>query len=275
LIAAGPRRRVGVFFVLLLAITLLITTQVRTPDRRHIGWLGEAVMGVLAPVQAGMASIAETGTRWWSALNEIGQLRVDNARLRLEVERYKRELSAAQESTAENERLRRLLGFAPQANRPTVAARVISRDPSRWFTTLTVDRGLRSGLRPNDVVVTAQGLIGRLMEVYPGAARVLLISDPRSAIGVLVQRTREAAVAEGAGQPTLRLKYLSREVEVRPGDIIVTSGLGGTVPRGLRLGTVRAVVRPTGSLFQEADVVPDATLARLEEVLVLRSGPDR
>jgi len=272
LIAAGRRRRIGVFFVLLFTITLLITLQVRSPGRRQVGWVGDAVAAALTQLQVGLAHVADTGWRWWSALNEIGQLRVENARLRLQIERQRRELAVGEESTAENKRLRRLLAFQPRANRPTVAARVVSRDPSRWFTTLTIDRGARAGLRTNDVVVTAEGLVGRLMEVYPGAARVLLVSDPRSAIGVLVQRTREASVAEGLGQPTLRLKYLSREVETKPGDVIVTSGLGGSVPRGVRLGTVRAVMRPAGALFQEAEVAPDATLARLEEVLVLLSG---
>ncbi|MER3461324.1 MAG: rod shape-determining protein MreC, partial [candidate division GAL15 bacterium] len=94
-------------------------------------------------------------------------------------------------------RLRRLVGFRPPPSYATVAARVVTRDPSRWYTTLTVDRGSRDGLSRDDPVVTADGLVGRVFEVYPTAARVLLVTDPRSAVGVLVQSTREAGVVEG------------------------------------------------------------------------------
>ncbi|MDR5684107.1 MAG: rod shape-determining protein MreC [Armatimonadota bacterium] len=269
MIATGSRRTVGVLLVLLLAVIVTLTGQVRSTDRRQVGPLGHLLLSWLTPVQLGMNHAADTVIGWWRGLNEIGQLRLENARLRAEVERLTRDVATLQEAAAENARLRRLVEFRAQTAVSTVAARVAMRDPSRWFTTMTIDRGARDGVRTRDAVVTADGLVGRVMEVYPTAARVLLISDPRSAVGVLVQSTRDAGVVEGQGRDVLRLRYVSRESSLRPGDVLITSGLGGVFPRGIRVGTVRAVLRPPGALFQEAEVVPAATVGRLEEVLVI------
>jgi rod shape-determining protein MreC len=112
--------------------------------------------------------------------------------------------------------------------------------------------------------------------VYPTTARVLLATDPRSAVGVLVQSTRDAGVVEGNATERLRLRYLSRSSPLREGDVLVTSGLGGLFPRGIPVGVVRKVIRQAGALFQEAEVEPATDLSRLEEVLVMvRAGNGR
>jgi|DewCreStandDraft_2_1066082.scaffolds.fasta_scaffold01655_17 rod shape-determining protein MreC len=272
MIAAGSRRRAGLLAFLLVAAGALLTLQVRAPERRDVGGLGRLVLGALVPFQAALSQAADAVVGSWRALNEIGQLRTENARLRAEVERLRRELAQLAEASAEVERLRRLLAFRPSVPSATVAARVVTRDPSRWYTTLTVDRGARDGLRKNDPVVTADGLVGRVLEVYPTAARVLLVTDPRSSVGVLVRTSREAGLVEGQGTEVLRLRYLSRSAVLREGDVLVSSGLGGVFPRGLVVGTVVSVSRPVGALFQEAQVRPAADLSRLEEVLVIVSG---
>lgn len=269
MIAIGSRRTVGVLLVLLLAVTVTLTGQLGSADRRHVGAIGQTLLSWLVPLQVGMAHASDRVVGWWQALNEIGHLRLENAQLRSEVERLTREVALLQEAQAENARLRGLVEFRAQLDLRTIAARVAMRDPSRWFTTMTIDRGAREGVRVRDPVVTADGLVGRVMEVYPTASRVLLISDPRSAVGVLVQSTRDAGIVEGQGQAALLLRYVSRESTLQPGDVLVTSGLGGVFPRGLRVGTVVTVSSPAGALFQEATVSPAATLARLEEVLVI------
>lgn len=276
MILASSRKRVGLLVALLLLATSLLTVQLRSPERRSVGVVGRLVLSVLLPAQVLLGRAADAATGLWRALNEIGQLRTENARLRAEVERLRRELAQLQESSAEVHRLRRLLGFQPPPAYATVAARVVSRDPSRWYTTLTVDRGARDGVSRNDPVVTAEGLVGRVFEVYPTACRVLLITDPRSSVGVVVQSSRDAGVVQGTSTGRLRLRYLSRTSPLVEGDVLVTSGLGGIFPRGLRVGAVRIVVRTAGALFQEAEVEPSTDLARLEEVLVMvRATPGR
>ena len=263
------RRRIAIFLVLVLFTLVLLSSQTRTADRREVGAVGTAILTVLLPVQAGMVRLADGIGQVWERFTEIGRLRVENARLRAQVDGLNREVAGLREAAAAAERLERLLQLRAQVNYHGVAARVIGRDPSRWFSTLVIDRGSRDGLARNAPVVTPDGVVGRVIEVTPFASRVLLIADARSAVGVLVQDSRDAAVVEGRGMERLHLKYLSRAARVEAGDLLVTSGLGGVFPRGLVVGRIISVVREEGALLQEAEVEPAAQLGRLEELLVL------
>jgi len=266
------RGRLVLFVVLCVVALAVLTGQIRTPDQRRIGWAGLAVEVALAPLTAGATQVGSTLAGAWTALHEIGSLRSENARLAAEVAALRQENAAMRPAAQENERLRALLGFKDQQLRQTVAARVIGRDPSVWFSTVLVDRGTRAGVRRNDAAVTADGVVGHVIETGPAWARVLLLLDPRSAVGVVVERSREPGVAEGGGQAALRIRYLARDADVRPGDQIVTSGLGEIYPKNLVVGTVLGVTGGVGGMFQEADVHPSADLAHLEELLIVIRG---
>jgi len=263
------RRRLVLFLVLCVAALAVLTAQLRTPDQRRIGWAGLAVEVALAPVTAAASHVGSGFAGAWSALHEIGTLRTENARLAAEVAALRQENAGLQPAAQENDRLRALLGFKQQQPFQTVAARVIGRDPSVWFSTVLVDRGTRAGVRRNDAAVTADGLVGHVIEAGPGWSRVLLLLDPRSAVGVVVARSREAGVAEGQSQATLRIQYLARDADVQPGDQIVTSGLGEIYPKNLVVGTVTGVSRSGADMFQEAVVRPSADLDHLEELLII------
>ena len=269
--AFGRRRRFVLFVVLCILSLGVLTDQVRAPDKRRAGWLGIAVEAVLAPVSAGLSRVSDEVGAAWALLTEIGTLRTENTRLRADVARLREENARLQEAAKEAPRLRSLLAFKEQPYH-TVSARIIGRDPSHWFNTLLVDRGPADGIRRNDPAVTSEGLVGHVIETEGAWARVLLILDPRSAVGVFVGKSRDAGVAEGQGQPVLHVKYLSRDAAIRPGDKVVTAGLGEIYPRGLPVGTVVGVTRTEGDLFQEALVRPDADLGHLEEMLILVSG---
>ncbi len=271
LIAA--RRRVVVFVTLFLFVVALLTIQVRSSDRRQVGVLGTAVLTVLMPIQEGMVRIVDAAGRMWALYTEIGRLRVENARLRTQVDTMAQEMNRLREQAQAAQRLERLLQFRGQTIYRTIAARVITRDPTAWFDTMVVDRGARDGVARNAPVVTTDGVIGRVIEVTPTTSRVLLIADSRSALGVLVQRSREAGVIEGRGGMVLHLKYLSRTAPVQVGDVAVTSGLGGVFPRGLVVGRITRVIKEEGALLQEAEVQPTALLDRVEEVLLLLPQP--
>jgi len=263
------RRRIAIFLVLFLFVLVLLSSQTRTADRRQVGPVGTALLTALMPLQAGMFRVADAASGVWDTFAEIGRLRVENARLRTQVENLNREVAELREQASSAERLERLLEFRRQLSYQATAARVIGRDASRWFTTLVVDRGSRDGVRRNAPVVTPEGVVGRVIEVTPMASRVLLISDSRSAVGVLIQQSRDAGVVEGVGGARLHLKYLSRAARINEGDLVVTSGLGGVFPRGLVVGRIANVIREEGELLQEAEVEPAAQLDRLEEMLIL------
>jgi len=272
--SSTARRRRFVLLVLLGVLALgVLTGQVRTPDDRRIGWLGAALETVLTPGAAVLARASGAIEQSWAFLQEIGRLRTENARLRAENARLREENARLGAAAQESGRLRALLGFKEQQPYRTVAARVVGRDPSHWFSTILVDRGSADGIARNDPVVTSDGLVGHVIETGGAWSRVLLILDPRSAVGVLVERSREAGVAGGQGGAALRVTYLSRDAEVHPGDRVITSGLGQIYPPGLVVGTITGVTRAAGGLFQEATLRPAADLDHLEDVLVIIRGP--
>jgi rod shape-determining protein MreC len=264
------RRRL-VLFILLGSLALgVLTGQVRSADRRGIGRMGVVVEGALAPAARGLSRMSEALAHSWSLLREIGTLRQENARLAAEVARLRQENAQLRGAAQESAQLRALLAFKREHTYRSVSARVIGRDPSHWFSTVLVDRGAADGVQRNDPVVTSDGLVGHVIETGGTWARVLLILDPRSAVGVAVERSREAGVTQGQGTAVVRVKYLSRDADVQPGDQVISSGLGQIYPRGLPVGTVTRVNRPTGqTLFQEALVKPAAGLNHLEDVLIL------
>jgi rod shape-determining protein MreC len=263
------KRSVIVPGILVVAAFALLTSQARLPERRAVGPFGSWVLGIMGPVQSALGRAGDAVTRTWRLYTEIGRLRVENRRLREDVERLSEQVTRLREQAQATQRLERLLAFREQHPGRAVGARVIGRDSTRWFAVIVLDRGSSDGIRRNAPVVTGEGLIGRVITVTPTTSQVLLITDPRSALGVVLQRSREAAVVEGQGHGELRLKYVARSREITVGELVVTSGLSGVFPRGLPVGSVTRVVHEQGALYQEATVRPSASIDQLEEVLIL------
>lgn len=262
--------------VLAAAALALLTFQVRLPERRALGPVGSLLLAWLGPAQGLLSRAGDAGTRFWRLYTEIGRLRIENRRLREEVERLSEETVRLREQAQATQRLERLLEFRRQVPGRAIGARVIGRGGAQWFAVILVDRGARDGVRKNDTVLGSGGLVGRILAVTHSTAQVLLITDPRSSVGVVLQQSRESGVVEGLDGPLLRVKYLSRAREIAVGEAVITSGQAGVFPRGLPVGTIESLVREQGALYQEATVRPAATLTHVEEVLILvgsSSGP--
>lgn len=265
------RRRLVVWGLLCVIALLILTAQMRAPDGRRIGWLGTALEAVLAPPAVALAKVSGVFADAWGFISEIGTLRTKNQRLSAEVARLREENARLRPDAQENTRLRALLGFKQQLPYRSLAARIVGRDPSQWFSTVLVDRGASEGVVRDDPVITSDGVVGHVIETAGSWARVLLVADPRSAVSVVLERSREVGVVVGQGQHNLKVTYLSGEADVKAGDLILTSGLGPIYPKGLPVGTVVSVSRTT--MFQEAVVRPTSDLGHLEDVLiVLRAG---
>jgi rod shape-determining protein MreC len=180
---------------------------------------------------------------------------------------------------AENRRLTALLGLTPLPGFETVAARVWARESSGGFHSITIRRGAKDGVRQADPVVVLEGgramVLGQVAEVFPETARILLLTDPSSAVSATVPRTGEQGAVEGYKSSSLLLNYLYSDTAVRPGDEVVTAGLGEVFPTGLLLGTVEAVEANSSETFRRALVRPAARAGRVSEVLVLRKIAER
>jgi rod shape-determining protein MreC len=235
------------------------------------GLLEMGVATVMAPLQSGAASVFS----WFGGIGGFlpgAGLRHENEALRQEVERLRREVQESREQVAATVRLERLLDFRTRTAFTMTAARVIGRDASGLYRTVLIDRGSGDGVANQQAVLAPDGVVGRVIKVFPRSALVLLITDRSSGIDAVVQRTRDPGVVQGGGAGGCVLKYLDRSAEVEVGDYVVTSGMGGRFPKGVLIGRVSGI-NEGGELFRSVDVRPSAGLDRLEEVWVVTAPP--
>jgi rod shape-determining protein MreC len=173
------------------------------------------------------------------------------------------------ETELSNQRLRELLRFQKIMVETVMPAEVIGHDPSSWFKSIIIDKGIGDGIKKGLAVVVPEGIAGQVIEVSEGYSKVLLIIDQNNAVDTLVQRTRARGIVTGGSTDLCILKYVLRKDDVKVGDILISSGLDGVFPKGLRVGSVSGVVRRNSGIFQEVTVTPFADFEKLEEVLVV------
>jgi rod shape-determining protein MreC len=179
-------------------------------------------------------------------------------------------LNARREAEAENARLKAILNYTEQTVDQEIVARVIGLNPTAQFQSIRINRGENHGVRPGMPVLTPDGVVGQVVRSVGSSADVMLLTDPSSRLGAVLQRTRVRATVTGLGDGRrLSLSLVRREEDAKDGDQVVTSGTDGIFPPGLHIGTVRDVGRPTVGMFLSATVTPSVDLARLEEVLVI------
>ncbi|MBF8256404.1 MAG: rod shape-determining protein MreC [Anaerolineales bacterium] len=201
---------------------------------------------------------------------DLATLRAENLRLEAEVARLERELIAVREQAAEAEVLAGLLGYA--RTRPEsryVAARVIGQDISPFIRSVWIDRGSDGGLQQGMPVVTERGLVGRVAEVYSTIARIQLITDPQSSVNVRLQTSRADGALQAQLNGELWVDAIDQSASVTPGELVLTSGLGGAFPSDIPVGQILTVRKRDYELFQQAVLQPSADLENLLVVLVI------
>lgn len=197
-------------------------------------------------------------------------LRARNAQLEARVAQLEAQLVDYQEVQAENRVLSALLDYARQAPEYRyVTADVIGRDESPFLQFIILNKGSSAGLAADMPVLTDHGLIGQIVEVTATAAKVLLITDPTSAVNARIQKSRAEGVVVGQLTGDLRMQFIALDAEVQPGDLVLTSGIGGRFPPDLLIGQVASVRKRTQDIFQEAEVQALNKFHAIETVLVL------
>lgn len=228
------------------------------------------ILSPIEPVQSWVFSRFQAFQDFFNAPSDLVALRQRNAALEGEVANLQAQVVDLQRQVREVEILQALLNFArAQPENKYQAAEVIGRDPSPFLQYVIVDGGSDDGLRRGMPVVSDQGLIGRIAEVNPVAARVQLITDPDSAISVRVGPNEVEAVLLGSITGELRLDLIPQDVQIQPGDLVLTSGLGGSYPADVLIGQVTSVQKEATALFQSASVQPKVDFTRLQIVLVI------
>ncbi len=262
------RLRVIVAGLLVLAFFLF---RAATKDARERNWLDRALLWLTAPVQHAVVWTCNAVATVWNDYVALVGVREENEALKRRLEQLNRSIDQLREQAAENRRLKRLLEMKTR-NRAvrSLAARVIATSTSALSRIVRIDVGTSDGIGRGDTVVGARGLVGRVVSATSAWAEVRLISDPRSAVAAIDQRSRDQAIIRGNGKPNiLDADYLLRSSDVAVGDMFVTSTAGGAFVPGIPVGEVVEVEKPRAGVFRQAVLKPLEKLDKLEEVLVM------
>ena len=268
------RFRLFITAVLFLFLALVLLALYAREDRQT-SLVEKVLMQVAFPFQQG----AQKTFLWFKEVGEdyvfLSRVQEENRDLRKVIDSLKEENNRLRESIQTDERLKKLSSFRSQFPYPSQLAQIYARGASSWFKTVLINKGAGNGVAKDMAVATSEGVVGRVIEVSPGTAKVLLIIDPNSAVDVIIQRSRAQGIMEGKIDEICILKYVQKNEDVQVGDIVVTSGLGGVFPKGLLVGRVSQVDPMRPGIFQYIEVAPSVDLAKLEEVLVLGEGSKR
>jgi len=235
------------------------------------------MQALASPAQNLTAGASGASTNFVREIINFRSTADENERLKQALAIAERDLRNARQGAAENDRLKGLLNLREQTGYDQVPARVIARDPSIWFNTITINRGSSSGITLNMPVITAGGIVGRVIALSPWTAQVMMVTDEKAAAGAIVGQLGESGAlgsVRGLGNTGLiEMRYVSGLEKVEVGDYILTTGQDNIYPPGLSVGEVVQVKHGTATQPHQILVKPGAKLDQLEEVAVLLYHP--
>jgi rod shape-determining protein MreC len=261
---------VGVLFLQVLGLAI----QVKTGAERETRLIRIWAAGVVTPFERGLVWVQTSSGNLWHNYFYLRGVRAENRQLKEQIEQMRVEQVRLTEDAAQARRLQTLLAFKEQFVSKTVAAQVIGTSGSDLSRIIYVDKGENAGIKPDMAVITADGIVGKVLLAGPNEARVLLISDQTSGVGAILEKSRLQGVLRGTSNGEIVLERVMADEQVQPGETVLTSGGDQIFPKGMRVGTVTNVSNGK-DLFLNIQIKPAANLGRLEEVLVLTEKQER
>jgi rod shape-determining protein MreC len=268
-------RNVTILVVVLFAQVLGLAVQVRrsTPDestRLIRVWAVDAV----TPFEKGIVWSQSSLSNLWHNYFYLRGVRQENRDLKLQIERLRIEQVRLNGDAEQARRLQILLGFKEQFISKTLAAQVIGSSGSEQSRSIYIDKGSHEGIKPDMPVITAEGVVGKVLRAFKTTSQVLLINDQTSGVGAILEKSRLQGVVRGTPLGEVVLEKVMSDETVEPGDTVLTSGGDQIFPKGLPVGMVTKV-SPGPELFLNIRVKPTADLSRLEEVLVITQQEEK
>src|SRR6202790_1309730 len=262
---------VGVLFAQVLGLAVQVK---RTTDSEPTRLIRVWVVGTIAPLEKTLAWVQTSSGNLWHNYFYLRGVRAENRSLKAQLEHMSIEQARLSQDADQARRLQALLAFKEQFISQTMAAQVIGASGSELSRSVYIDKGEKDHLKPDMAVITADGIVGKVLRVYRSTSQVLLINDQTSGVGALLDKTRLQGILRGtpAGEAVLE-KVMSDEA-VPAGETVLTSGGDGVFPKGLLVGRVTKVA-PGNELFLNIRVRPAADLSKLEEVLVVTKIDER
>ena len=268
------KRPVFVLAIVLIAQVLGLAVQVKRPSDNGSLLIRTWAIGGITPIEKGFVHTQRFVQGIWTNYFYLREVRKENERLKEELQQARLEQVRLHEDAAQAHRMQVLLGFREQYISKTVAAQVIGTSGSEQSRVVYIDRGSNDGIEANMAVVTAEGVVGKILHVQPTTSQVLEITDQTSGVGATLEKSRLQGILKGAPAGDAQLNYIMSDEKVEAGERILTSGGDRIFPKGLPLGTVMQV-SPGKDLFLSVRVKPAADLNRLEEVLVITKIEER
>ena len=269
-------RNALVLVAVLLAQTILLAVQVRDirgpsqPDGHKVTLLRSWAAGAVSPFERAAAFFGRGVRSNWNNYIDLRHTRQENADLRKEIARLRLEQAEFAEDALQGRRLQTLLDFRQEYVTATVAAQVIGTSGVDSSKVLLIDKGADYGLKPDMPVITPDGIVGKLRDVFPHTSQVLEIDDPSSGAGVILATTRIRAIIRGGPDGRVQIGNLTADSRIKPGEEVLTSGGDQVFPRGLKVGTIESVAPDKDrQIYALIKVHPAVNLSRLEEVLII------
>lgn len=261
--------------IIVSAALALFSLHLALTDKKEYarGYIVKEILSyTVTPVQSALLAAQGAVKGVWTDYFYLVGVKDENEALRKTVYSLVEENRRLTEEARLNERLRALLEFKETLPYTTIGSAITGYSMDRWSRTITIDKGSDDGIAKDRGTIAATGIVGRIIEANSGSSRVLLTTDLRSNVDVIIERTRVKGVVEGNGTDGLVMKYVRLVDDVKPGDQVVTSGLSGVFPKGLAVGEVTRVEKSGDNFFKQIEVRPAVDLGRLEEVLVLKEN---
>jgi rod shape-determining protein MreC len=256
---------VGVLFLQVLGLAVQVKRSGDAQDTRLIRiW----AVGAVTPMEKAVVALQNSGGNLWRNYLYLRGVRAENRQLKEQIEQMRLEQVRLNEDAAQARRLQSLLAFKEQYISKTVAAQVIGSIPTDLSRGIYIDKGSDHGVQPDMAVITVNGIVGKVLRVFPSSSLVLLINDQTSGVGAVLEKSRLQGVLRGTPNGEVVLDRVMSDEQVSPGETVLTSGGDQIFSKGLPVGTI-AKVGAAKDLFLNITVKPSANLDKLEEVLVV------
>lgn len=266
-----PRRPTLLFIVVLSLLFVLMSLSSQT---RYIGetrtMFERTVMTIFSPIPKFVSWMGGSIQDMHHGYIDMRRAVNENVALREKVGALTTENLKLRQSEGDLRRLRALLSYAEQFDMKTSMAQTIMLDTAGRFKSIIIDRGSADGVEVNDVIASANGLVGRVVLTTNDLAKVQLLTDNNCSVGALTERTRRQGVVRGTGSSLVQMINVPSLADVQPGDPVLTAGIDGIYPKGIVIGTV-VRADPGDSLFKEIIIRPAADFGTLEEVIVIHT----
>ena len=259
--------------LILMSLASIVGDRTRI-HRGDLPWWQGMLLEIAVPFQEAVAIPANLLGNTWRSYLDLVDLRAENDGLRLNLAELEETNLQLREALVSSGHLDQIVDMRDDFEIPMLPSTVVGLDVNPFFRSILVDRGSEHGVLAGNPVITHEGVVGVVTRTSAHAAKTMLVLDRQSAVDAIVQRSRTRGIVQGGGNGELVFEFEGRGGDVRAGDQILTSGLGGVYPKGLKLGEVTELAEAGRSLLQVAVVRAAVDFGRLEQVfLMLRRGP--